>query len=143
MCPPYSIPRRILPPARVSTPWLEAARCVKTIFARCRRTFRPVCRNCVNRKSPNERESYDTIARHCMFVGDSSEIDEICFDCRSRTVSPRPCSSCPVCTRIIEDFGNYPGHSGDTPHSRPNITIIAIRQLTIPGLVDPLVPSAQ
>lgn len=138
MCPPYSIPRRIFLPTHVFTPWLESARCVTVIFARCRRTFRPVCASCIRTKPSNERNSYDTIARHYLIVGDDSETNEICFDCHSRITSPRHYASCPQCIEVKEHFGNYLAQSGDTPYESPNAVVIAIRQVTKPGIVDPL-----
>lgn len=138
MCPVNSIRQRTLPQSRISTPWWETTRCVRTIFARCRRTFRPVCANCIKEKSPTERKTYDTIARHYLYAGDISEVEEVCFDCRSRIPSPKPYSSCPVCTAVIGDFGDI-AHSWNTSYETPDTVLIVFRQVIKPGIVDPLI----
>lgn len=139
MCPVNLILRRTLPPSRIFTPWLESARCVKIIFARCQRTFRPVCANCLREKSSNERGTYDTVARHYLYVGDDSEINEFCFDCHSHIFSPRPYNSCSKCIEVVEHYGNRLAQSGDTPYESRNVVLIAFRQLIKPGIVDPLI----
>lgn len=137
MCPVNLVLRQTPPQPFAFTPWWENTRCVKTIFARCRRTFRPVCANCIKKKSQIERASYDTIARHYLFAGDASEIGEVCFDCHSRIPSPVPYSSCPVCSAVIGDFEDI-AHTWNTQYESRNTVVIVSRQIIKPGIVDPL-----
>lgn len=138
MCPVNLILRQPSPLPLAPTPWWEASRCVITFFARCRRTFRPVCADCIKLKSPTERETYDTIGRHYLFAGDISELEEICFDCRTPIFSPVPYSSCPVCTTVIGDFEDI-AHSWNTPYETPDTVLIVVIQMRRQGIVKPLV----